>query len=216
MSAIHTILHALGIKPWERIASLPIAQQITALFEREERDRGGRPGRALDIGCGSGIWSVALAKRGWDVTGVDLVPKALRVAGARARAAGVEARFVRGDVTALPDAVVDGGFDLFLDVGTVHGLDEAGQRAVGRAVTELAAQPATLILMAFTPAQRWVLPRGMGTSEIEAAYPGWGPAEPLDMDLTGVLPLIRRAKPRWYRLRRSPGQRPTEDIRERG
>ena len=59
-------------------------------------------GTALDLGCGSGIWAVELARRGWQVTGVDFVPKALRRARARAKEAGVELRLLEGDVTSLP------------------------------------------------------------------------------------------------------------------
>ena len=35
------------------------------------------PGRALDVGCGSGRDAVYLGKRGWRVTAVDSVDKAL-------------------------------------------------------------------------------------------------------------------------------------------
>jgi len=44
-------------------------------------------------------WSLELAKRGWQVTGVDVVPKAILIARDRARASGVEAQFVHGDIT---------------------------------------------------------------------------------------------------------------------
>jgi len=44
---------------------------------------------------------VQLAKRGWDVTGLDMVEKALRRARDRVEEAGVEMRLVHGDVTAL-------------------------------------------------------------------------------------------------------------------
>lgn len=67
----------------------PAAKQIDALIEREERERQQPYGTALDLGCGSGIWSVSLAKRGWDVTGIDVVPKAITRADRRAQEAGV-------------------------------------------------------------------------------------------------------------------------------
>src|SRR5687768_14452181 len=42
------------------------------------------PGRALDVGCGEGADALWLARRGWQVTGVDISETALR----RAAAAG--------------------------------------------------------------------------------------------------------------------------------
>ena len=39
-----------------------------------------KPGRALDLGCGSGGLVVALLERGWEVTGVDVAPKAIEAA----------------------------------------------------------------------------------------------------------------------------------------
>jgi len=89
MSLFYKIAYWIGLKPWEDMARLPIADQISTLFDREERERQPPYGSVLDIGCGSGIWSVKLAARGWEVTGIDLVPKALRLARERARQAGV-------------------------------------------------------------------------------------------------------------------------------
>lgn len=47
------------------------------LFAGEEERSSPPHGTALDLGCGAGIWAIELAKRGWPVTGVDIVPKAL-------------------------------------------------------------------------------------------------------------------------------------------
>ena len=58
-------------------------------------------GRALDVGCGSGRDAVYLAKRGWTVTAVDSVDKALATARRRAVEEGVEVQWVKGDVAAL-------------------------------------------------------------------------------------------------------------------
>jgi methylase of polypeptide subunit release factors len=48
------------------------------LVAREEAGREPPYGPALDLGTGSAVWGVQLAKPGWRVTGVDLVEKALR------------------------------------------------------------------------------------------------------------------------------------------
>jgi hypothetical protein len=58
-------------------------------------------GRALDVGCGSGRDAVYLAKRGWTVTAVDSVDKALATARRRAAEEGVEVQWVKGHVAAL-------------------------------------------------------------------------------------------------------------------
>lgn len=53
--------------------------------------------RILDVGCGTGRHSVALAEAGCDVTGVDISEKMLAVAGDRAAGAGVTVEWVRAD-----------------------------------------------------------------------------------------------------------------------
>ena len=70
-----------------------------------------RPGeRALDAGCGAGIYTAWLAGRGLAATGLDVDPRML----AAARRKAPEATLVEGDVTRLPFA--DGEFDLALAV----------------------------------------------------------------------------------------------------
>lgn len=63
---------------------------------------------ALDVGCGTGIYTAWLTAEGLEVTGLDRDPAML--AAARAKAPG--ARLVEGDATALPFAEAE--FDLAL------------------------------------------------------------------------------------------------------
>lgn len=56
------------------------------------------PGRALEIGCGTGYLSIELAKRGWEATGTDISQDALSVSIENARSESVSAHFVRSDL----------------------------------------------------------------------------------------------------------------------
>jgi 2-polyprenyl-3-methyl-5-hydroxy-6-metoxy-1,4-benzoquinol methylase len=78
---------------------------------------GRQPGRALDLGCGTGANAVYLAQRGWEVVGVDFISGAIDTAISRARSNGSAARFICGDVTQLRNAGVSGPFDLIIDIG---------------------------------------------------------------------------------------------------
>lgn len=67
--------------------------------------------RVLDAGCGSGIYSATLARRGASVLGVDASTKMLEIA-TREKPAGCDLTYVLGDIAAL--TVPDASFDLVL------------------------------------------------------------------------------------------------------
>jgi SAM-dependent methyltransferase len=206
MSVGYRLLYAVGFTPWEQIADLPlVTAQVSALFDREEAGRKPPYGPVLDLGCGSGIWGVALAKRGWQVTGVDIVPKALRRARERAREAGVDMRLIEGDVTKLDAAGVGSDFPFLLDLGLFHDeLSDAQRERMGREVSKVAAPGATLLMVAWAPGRRGPLPRGASRTDIESAYPAWDVIEEQRVDVSGAsfYRHMRKANPRLYRLRR--------------
>ena len=123
------------------------------MLDREEQERQPPYRAALDLGCGTGIGSVDLAERGWDVTGVEIVPKALRAAQERAQKAGVEIRFLGGTVAALGDVGVGSGFRLVLDFGTVHGLTPGVVNAVAREVSAVTSDDHPAHVRIFTGTQ---------------------------------------------------------------
>src|SRR4051794_3832628 len=134
----YRLAYAIGFHPWEDLAAHPpFANKLMELVAREEEGREAPYGQALDMGTGSGTWGVRLAERGWEVTGLDIVDKALHRARERADEAGVEMRLVHGDVTALSKADVGTGYRLILDTGTFHGLEESQREAMGREVSAL-------------------------------------------------------------------------------
>lgn len=79
------------------------------------------PGRAIDLGCGTGTNIITLAQNGWRVTGVDFIPKAIRTAKHKTKNANVQADLHVGDVTDLRG--INGPYDFALDIGCFHGVD---------------------------------------------------------------------------------------------
>ena len=200
----YRLAYAIGFHPWEDLADHPpFAERLLELVARDENGAGPPYGPALDLGTGSGVWGVQLAKRGWQVTGVDMVEKALRRARERVDQAAVHMRLVQGDVTALRQSDVGSDFRLVVDTGTFHGLDETQRAAMGREVSAVCADDATVLLDCFTPRRRGPLPRGASRAEVERAFPDWEVTDVVVAD-TEPEPIARLFKfdERFYRLRR--------------
>jgi SAM-dependent methyltransferase len=197
MSTGYALAYRFGITPWERYGKTA-ARSIGALLDREEAERSQPFGRALDLGCGRGLYTHELARRGWEAVGVDNVPRAIDAANRRSVSG---ATFVVGDVTdlALPDL---GTFDFFLDVGCFQGLNSEQRLAEGRGVSALANRGATLLMLAFGPTRMRSLVGGVSRAEGEVAFPGWEMVSVKPADTKGLGWPLNKTAPQWYRLRR--------------
>src|SRR6184192_511686 len=69
------------------------------------------PARLLDLPSGLGRHALALARRGYRVTGIDIAPEAVEAARREAREMGVETDFLVGDMRrAPPGSPYDGAY----------------------------------------------------------------------------------------------------------
>jgi cyclopropane fatty-acyl-phospholipid synthase-like methyltransferase len=124
--------------PWDTNQTPP---EVLEFIERNP------PGKALDLGCGTGTNSITLAKNEWQVIGVDFVGKAIRTARRKAQRADVAVDFRVADVTKLPG--ITGPFDLILDIGCYHNLSESGKQDYAQNIFRLLKEGGTFLLYAF-------------------------------------------------------------------
>lgn len=83
------------------------------------------PGRAIDIGCGTGTNVITLARAGWRVTGIDFAPRAITLAKKKIKKVGVQAELLISDATKLDG--ISGPFDLAFDLGCFHSITQSLQ-----------------------------------------------------------------------------------------
>ncbi len=98
--------------PWHR-------EEADQMLAAAAQGQDGKRGRALDVGCGAGEFSVYLAQQGWDVTGIDLFDQAIEMARAQAADAGVDIELVCTDLFGYAS---DTPFQLVFDSGCLHSL----------------------------------------------------------------------------------------------
>jgi 2-polyprenyl-3-methyl-5-hydroxy-6-metoxy-1,4-benzoquinol methylase len=105
------------------------------------------PGRALDLGCGTGTNVITLAKHGWEVIGVDFAKRAISLAKKKAQQYGVDVDLHLEDVTRLDS--IKGRFDLILDVGCFHSLPASKRTAYILKIDQLLNDTGTYLLYLF-------------------------------------------------------------------
>ena len=123
------------------------------------------PGRALDLGCGTGTNVITLAKHGWQVTGVDFAPRAIKIARKKARQNNATVDFHLGDVTHLDQII--GSFDLILDIGCFHSLSTKGRRGYISTINRLLSPSGTYLLYVFFKSSQEELGPGVTEADID-------------------------------------------------
>jgi SAM-dependent methyltransferase len=157
---------AVEALPWHREEPPPLLERAVAARRS--------PGRALDLGCGEGVYAVHLAQQGWSVLGIDFVPAALDAARRRAEGAGVEVELLEGDVV---DHEPARPYDLVLDSGCLHHLPKAKVPAYRRRLDEWLAPGGDFVLVHFAHRPRVPIPKGPRHLTLDDAVALFAPLE---------------------------------------
>ncbi len=154
---IYELLYGLPFIPISWIFGSPHEmKEYTDLFESGQIP----PGRAIDLGCGEGSNAIYLSKIGFEVTGVDFSPTAIKRARANARVAGLEVALFEDDLTNLQH--VSGKFDLLVDFGALTDLNQADRDLYMQNVLPLTNPGSYYILMCFA--------KSLPSNEIERRF----------------------------------------------
>src|SRR5438270_4809140 len=167
MSMFFRAAYLFGFKPWDSGVTPP---ELVSVVEGPERLT---PGRALDLGCGTGTNSVYLSQHGWDTTGIDFVPRAIGMAKKKAAAAGAKPALMVGDVTRLTELGIGDDFSLLLDLGCFHSIPDEARDAYVRGTTSIARAGATFLMFCFVRGDkpsRGVGPRGVAPGEVAQRF----------------------------------------------
>ena len=133
----------------------------------------------LDLCCGHGRHAIALAKRGYRVTGLDLSEVFLQHAQSEAEAQGVQVRWVHGDMRNIP---FENEFDAVINIFTAFGyLENEDEDQVVLRQIQKALKPGGLFLLE-TKNREWLM-RNLDPSEVIRYENGLIVLEERDFDL---------------------------------
>src|SRR5256885_4815040 len=175
MRRTYRTLYRLGITPWNQTA---VPAPLAALVEGPPPLP---PGRAVDLGCGTGEQARSLAQHSWSVTALDYIPEAILAATHNAPTEHITWRVadVTDPATVDPDGILSGTVTLLLDNGCLHGIPQQDRTGWADTVNTLAAPHAVLLVRAAPRRYRAVGPIGLNSPELTALLADrWHPEAP--------------------------------------
>jgi SAM-dependent methyltransferase len=184
-------MYRFGFTPWDSGVPPPELKELI------EGPQARTPGKALDLGCGTGTNAIYMTQHGWDVTAIDFVPRAIASAKAKAAAAKVSPRLLVGDVTRLGELGVQDGYTLLFDLGCFHAIPQDRRDAYVAGATKSASSGGDFLLWGFYRKPNWETNAMVSREEIEQRFTkdwellrAWGGEQP------------DRFPGRWYHLKR--------------
>ena len=158
-------MYASSVPPWDIGRPQPAFQELA-------RSRG-LAGKVVDVGCGTGEHALLAATLGHEALGVDIAPRAIEQAEAKAARRGLQVRFLVWDALRL--AELGEQFDTVLDCGLFHVLDDADRVRLVHALAAVVPLGGRYHMLCFSdrqPGERG--PRRITQGEIRTSFAdGW-------------------------------------------
>ena len=145
MKLFYEVIYRYFRAPWD----VGARDELVSLVESGRIE----PCRAIDLGCGTGDNAIYLARKGFDVTGLDYAEAAIEKARARAKDSGVQVSFIVDDLTDLRH--VSGAFDFLLDYGVLDDLRPAQREPYLHNMLRLTHPGSRYLLWGFEYPIRW-------------------------------------------------------------
>ncbi len=131
----------LANPPWD--TGIPVPELVDYISDH-------KPGRALDLGCGTGTNMAAFLEAGWEVDGVDIALLATIKARRKIKPYGDAGRVFFGSVTEL--SFLKEPYDLIYDIGCFHALSTPERAQTMRNIKRLLKKHGSYLLYAFCKA----------------------------------------------------------------
>lgn len=159
---------------WERIyRSVPLQElpwhsgKPASALVQLLRKKGVRAGKALDVCCGAGTNSAYLARKGFQVTGIDISRRAVGYAAENCGRRKLACKFMVGDVLKLPFA--RNTFDLVFDRGCYHHMPQSGKPRFAGLISKVLKKGGIYLLLCFSDRDEY-FGRGVSKEEIRENF----------------------------------------------
>ena len=128
------------LAPWT-ISSPP--KELTKLFRQKPYQ-----GKALDIGCGEGHYSIYLASKGFDVLGIDFSGQAIKIAKKNAVKNKIQCKFLKLNISNIEQ--LSNKFDFILEWGLLHLINPKQRPAYFKKISSLLRKNGKYLLVSFS------------------------------------------------------------------